>query len=104
VQKRAQFLERARPWVLTEGVIPSLHIDYKNSRIKQYFKQVPEVREVGQPGPESLRAFISNVRWHPPATSPRYFPICHISFPSLPGAVSQSSYAVTNSLFYGSRA
>lgn len=38
---------RFRTRVLTEGVIPSLHIDYKNSRIKQYFKQVPEVREVG---------------------------------------------------------
>jgi hypothetical protein len=33
--------------VLTDGVIPFLHIDYKNTRIKQYFKQVPEVREVG---------------------------------------------------------
>ena len=38
---------RFRTRVLTDGVIPSLHIDYKNSRIKQYFKQVPEVREVG---------------------------------------------------------
>jgi hypothetical protein len=38
---------RFRTRVLTEGVIPSLHVDYKNSRIKQYFKQVPEVREVG---------------------------------------------------------
>jgi hypothetical protein len=37
---------RFRTRVLTEGVIPSLHIDYKNSRIKQYFKHVPEVREV----------------------------------------------------------
>ncbi len=33
--------------MLTDGVIPSLHIDYKNTRIKQYFKQVPAVREVG---------------------------------------------------------
>jgi hypothetical protein len=38
---------RFRTRVLTDGVIPSLHVDYKNSRIKQYFKQVPEVREVG---------------------------------------------------------
>jgi hypothetical protein len=38
---------RFRTRVLTDGVIPSLHIDYKNSRIKQYFKQVPTVREVG---------------------------------------------------------
>jgi hypothetical protein len=36
-----------RTRVLTDGVIPSLHIDYRNTRIKQYFKQVPEVREVG---------------------------------------------------------
>jgi len=38
---------RFRTRVLTDGVIPSRHIDSKNSRIKQYFKQVPEVREVG---------------------------------------------------------
>ena len=38
---------RFRTRVLTDGVIPSLHVDYKNSRIKQYFKQVPEVAEVG---------------------------------------------------------
>ena len=38
---------RFRTRVLTDGVIPSLHVDYKNSRIKQYFKQVPDVREVG---------------------------------------------------------
>jgi hypothetical protein len=30
---------RFRTRVLTEGVIPSLHIDYKRSRIKQYFKE-----------------------------------------------------------------
>jgi hypothetical protein len=38
---------RFRTRVLTDGVIPSLHIDYKNTRSKQYFKQIPEVREVG---------------------------------------------------------
>jgi hypothetical protein len=38
---------RFRTRVLTEGVIPSLHIDYKNTRSKQYFKEVPGVREVG---------------------------------------------------------
>ena len=38
---------RFRTRMLTDGVIPSLHVDYKNSRIKQYFKQVPEVSEVG---------------------------------------------------------
>jgi hypothetical protein len=30
---------RFRTRVITEGVIPSLHIDYKHSRIKQYFKE-----------------------------------------------------------------
>src|SRR6202007_109909 len=34
---------RFRTRVLTEGVTPSLHVDYKSSRIKQYFKQVPGV-------------------------------------------------------------
>jgi hypothetical protein len=38
---------RFRTRVLTEGVIPSLHVDYKTSRIKQYFKQVPGVSQVG---------------------------------------------------------
>jgi hypothetical protein len=30
---------RFRTRVLTEGVLPSLHVDYKQSRIKQYFKE-----------------------------------------------------------------
>jgi hypothetical protein len=30
---------RFRTRVLTEGVIPSIHVDYKRSRIKQYFKE-----------------------------------------------------------------
>ena len=30
---------RFRTRVLTEGVIPSLHVDYKSSRIKEYFKE-----------------------------------------------------------------
>jgi len=30
---------RFRTRVLTDGVIPSVHVDYKHSRIKQYFKQ-----------------------------------------------------------------
>ena len=38
---------RFRTRALTEGVIPSLHVDYKSSRIKQYFKQVPGVSQVG---------------------------------------------------------
>ena len=28
-----------RTRVLTEGVTPSLHVDYKNTRIKQYHKE-----------------------------------------------------------------
>lgn len=35
---------RFRTRVLTEGVIPSLHIDYKSSRIKQYFKEQRALR------------------------------------------------------------
>ena len=30
---------RFRTRVITEGVIPSLHVDYKNTRIKQYHKE-----------------------------------------------------------------
>jgi len=30
---------RFRTRVLTEGVVPSLHLDYKNSHIKQYHKE-----------------------------------------------------------------
>jgi hypothetical protein len=30
---------RFRTRVITDGVIPSLHVDYKHSRIKQYFKE-----------------------------------------------------------------
>ena len=43
---------RFRTRVLTDGVFPSLHVDYKNSRIKQYFKRVPEVAEVGARAPK----------------------------------------------------
>ena len=38
---------RFRTRVLTEGVIPSLHVDYKNSPVKQYMKQVPGVSQAG---------------------------------------------------------
>src|SRR3954465_14945955 len=37
VNKTTPGLFRTR--VLTEGVIPSLHVDYKNTRIKQYHKE-----------------------------------------------------------------
>ena len=30
---------RFRTRVITDGVVPSLHVDYKNSRIKQYHKE-----------------------------------------------------------------
>ena len=35
---------RFRTRVLTEGVIPSVHVDYKHSRVKQYFKQEVALR------------------------------------------------------------
>ncbi len=35
---------RFRTRVITEGVTPSLHIDYKSSRIKQYHKEAPKGR------------------------------------------------------------
>jgi hypothetical protein len=51
---------RFRTRVLTEGVIPSLHVDYKSSRIKQYFKLVPGVSQVGAaPRPPSTTPVIS---------------------------------------------
>jgi hypothetical protein len=33
---------RFRTRVITDGVVPSLHVDYKDCRIKQYLKAVPE--------------------------------------------------------------
>jgi hypothetical protein len=49
VSKRTQGRFRTQP-----GESLSLHIDYKNSRIEQYFKQAPEVREMGaRPRPSS---------------------------------------------------
>src|SRR6266508_2125337 len=38
---------RFRTRVLTDGVIPSLHVDYKHSRIKQYHKEGRALRKVG---------------------------------------------------------
>jgi hypothetical protein len=35
---------RFRTRVITEGVIPTLHVDYKRSRIKQYFKELRALR------------------------------------------------------------
>jgi hypothetical protein len=45
VTRRTPGVFRTR--VITEGVVPSLHVDYKSSRIKRYFKQVPQVAQVG---------------------------------------------------------
>ena len=54
-----------RTRVITEGVDPSLHISYKNSKIKQYFKlgralrtetTINNTRKTGRSGPE-LRNF-----------------------------------------------
>lgn len=28
-----------RTWILTDGVVPTLHVDYKHSKIKQYHKE-----------------------------------------------------------------
>ena len=63
---------RFRTRVLTDGVIPSLHIDYKNTRIKQYFKQVPEVREVGA----RTETTINNTRDFPSASGCVTCPLC----------------------------
>jgi hypothetical protein len=35
---------RFRTRVITDGVVPSLHVDYKSSRIKQYFKEGQALR------------------------------------------------------------
>jgi hypothetical protein len=39
VPKQVQRRYRFRTRVITEGVVPSLHVDYKHSRIKQYHKE-----------------------------------------------------------------
>jgi hypothetical protein len=41
---------RFRTRVITEGVTPSLHIDYKSSRIKQYHKEAPKGHPAQAPG------------------------------------------------------
>ena len=35
---------RFRTRVITQGVVPSLHVDYKHSRIKQYHKEGQALR------------------------------------------------------------
>ena len=42
INRRTQ--SRFRTRVITEGVTPSLHVDYKHSRIKQYHKQNQALR------------------------------------------------------------
>lgn len=51
---------RFRSRVVTDGVVPSLHIDYKNSKIKQYHKEGRALR-TDHRRPDDLR----------PATAPR---------------------------------
>ena len=54
---------RFRTRVITDGVTPSLHVDYKNATIKQYHKQgralrtettINNTRDFGIGGPDSL--------------------------------------------------
>jgi hypothetical protein len=49
---------RFRTRVITQGVVPSLHVDYKNSKIKQYHKEgralrtettINDTRDFGDP-------------------------------------------------------
>jgi hypothetical protein len=44
---------RFRTRVITDGVVPSLHIDYKNSKIKQYHKEGRALRTCCGPRPRS---------------------------------------------------
>ena len=53
---------RFRTRVLTEGVTPSLHIDYKNTRIKQYHKEGRALRT--ETTLNNTRAFGSGKRLH----------------------------------------
>jgi hypothetical protein len=55
---------RFRTRVLTEGVTPSLHVDYKRSRIKQYHKEGRALRTettVNDPGDFRLRKRLHNL-------------------------------------------
>ena len=56
---------RYRTRVITDGVIPSLHLDYKRSRIKQYYKEGP--RATHRDGDQRH----VRLRYRPPAEEPR---------------------------------
>ncbi len=55
---------RFRTRVITEGVIPSLHIDYKHSRVKQYHKDGRALRTettINDPGALDIRKGLSHL-------------------------------------------
>ena len=55
---------RFRRRVITEGVIPSLHVSYKRSKIKQYFKEGRALRTettINDPGDFDVRKRLSNL-------------------------------------------
>lgn len=55
---------RFRTRVITEGVTPSLHVDYKSSRIKQYHKEGRALRTettINNPGDFGLRKGLTNL-------------------------------------------
>ena len=55
---------RFRTRVITEGVIPSLHIDYKHSRVKQYHKDGRALRTettINDPGDFDIRKGLSHL-------------------------------------------
>ena len=63
-QVRRNTRGRFRTRVLTEGVTPSLHVDYKHSRIKQYHKEGRALRTettVNDPGDFRLRKRLHNL-------------------------------------------
>jgi hypothetical protein len=55
---------RFRTRVITEGVTPSLHVDYKNSKIKQYHKEGRAIRTettINDPGDFGLAKRLTNL-------------------------------------------
>ena len=68
INRRTQ--SRFRTRVITEGVTPSLHVDYKHSRIKQYHKQNQALRT-----DTTIMRLATSVSANASITSPR----CYIS-------------------------
>jgi hypothetical protein len=67
-----------RTWVITDGVVPSLHVDYKKSRMKQYHKEgqalrtettTNDTREFGM-GRRMPRLQCASVKRHCPCSMP----------------------------------